>query len=608
MKKVVLLLMVVFLLLTLSLAYAQTRDKGMWVNRTTGTGVGSVYGVFIGVSEYKKKELNLSYADDDAQAMHDFYVDLLKDRVPKDHFTLLTDKKATRTNIRNAIRDVSRRAFEQDLVILFFSMHGVLDSFGDLYFIGHDADVNDPGDRGVSQNDLIKLLKQSRARKVALIMDACHAGGAGSSSMLLAMKGAGAQEVNSMMERLGKVQDGIALLTSSTAAERSQEREDVKHGVFTYYLLEGLKGAADREGIGDGNGLITVREAYDYAYRKVSAHTRRTQNPALQGNFDNLMPLAATRTSAPQGYRPEETKPVAKLEGGGPQDLAPINIPENVVGSVNWALQDDWADTVAYEEGTVSAGEKQNKWLAFAKKWKGEANYAQKARDRASQWGKVSAAMLSADKAWAAAKKRVGRKRIPVRTVYNAIAEILNTAPSGWSHRSEAEAVLANLKEEMEEAKEQANENKTIAVGIELYKSGMADKAIAHLTPIANARGQSETIYKAKKLVIDIREFKSAFEDAQHYMIERNFAKSIPKLKNALKLDRGIISGSKYQIQVLKYLSSNYCHLGNHLQSQGKFKKACKAYKRALLADSHNNLAREGLKVLATQSPRIQCE
>lgn len=60
------------------------------------------------------------------------------------------------------------------------------------------------------------------------------------------------------------------MLTASRASEVSEEREELRHGVFTYYLLEGLRGSADL----DGDGVITVDEISAYVSRKVSMATR----------------------------------------------------------------------------------------------------------------------------------------------------------------------------------------------------------------------------------------------------------------------------------------------------------------------------------------------
>jgi uncharacterized caspase-like protein len=77
---------------------------------------------------------------------------------------------------------------------------------------------------------------------------------------------------------------GRAVLTASGPDEAAQEDPDLGHGVFTYHLLEGLRGAADSTSAGEirPDGNITITEIYDYISRKVKQATRGKQNPTLK--------------------------------------------------------------------------------------------------------------------------------------------------------------------------------------------------------------------------------------------------------------------------------------------------------------------------------------
>jgi uncharacterized caspase-like protein len=71
---------------------------------------------------------------------------------------------------------------------------------------------------------------------------------------------------------------GRVVLAASGPNESAQERADLGHGVFTYYLLEGLRGAADA----NGDGEVDVNEAYAYVSEQVSHATHGAQNPKLE--------------------------------------------------------------------------------------------------------------------------------------------------------------------------------------------------------------------------------------------------------------------------------------------------------------------------------------
>ncbi len=81
---------------------------------------------------------------------------------------------------------------------------------------------------------------------------------------------------------------GKIILTASGANEVSEEDEKLEHGVFTYYLLEGLRGKADI----DGDGLVTVDEAYRYVSKRVPDATNQTQHPVKKGAVEGQLILS----------------------------------------------------------------------------------------------------------------------------------------------------------------------------------------------------------------------------------------------------------------------------------------------------------------------------
>ena len=76
-------------------------------------------------------------------------------------------------------------------------------------------------------------------------------------------------------------------MTASGANEVSAEKPNLKHGVFTYFLLKGLKGKADT----DQDGLITVDEAYRYVSEHVPDATDQQQHPVKKGAVEGQLIL-----------------------------------------------------------------------------------------------------------------------------------------------------------------------------------------------------------------------------------------------------------------------------------------------------------------------------
>jgi uncharacterized caspase-like protein len=84
---------------------------------------------------------------------------------------------------------------------------------------------------------------------------------------------------------------GTAFLLSSKSEEYSLESQGLRQGVFSHYLIEGLKGEADR----DRDKLVTLDELYSYVYKHVREYSGNLQTPVLAGDIDRGMPLANVR-------------------------------------------------------------------------------------------------------------------------------------------------------------------------------------------------------------------------------------------------------------------------------------------------------------------------
>lgn len=251
-----------------------------------------IWAVVIGISEYADERLNLQYAHADAEDIHAFLTSPNGGGLDEDHVVLLTNEEATRANIIKALTDKFYRAFETDLVMLFIASHGSPDPVGnEVYFLTHDTDNQNLSGTGLSQIDIEKIFTRSRAGKKVWIADACHSGGAG---LTVGTRGeAESAIINRLLFQMVLANDGMAMLTASSSSELSYENAKWGggHGVFSHFFLEGIKGSADK----NGNGIVEIRELYEYIYRNVSDETGGKQHPELKGNFDNELPLSIVR-------------------------------------------------------------------------------------------------------------------------------------------------------------------------------------------------------------------------------------------------------------------------------------------------------------------------
>ena len=148
----------------------------------------------------------------------------------------------------------------EDLVLLFFSGHGVKDDRRDLYFAA--ANTEKQRDRLVrstatSARFLHDCIRGCKAKYQVLILDCCFSGAFGD------LVGKDDGEIP-LQEQLGA--EGRVVLTSTSAVDYSFEEKNADLSIYTRYLVEGIAtGAADE----DGDGVITAEELHRYAGRKV---------------------------------------------------------------------------------------------------------------------------------------------------------------------------------------------------------------------------------------------------------------------------------------------------------------------------------------------------
>ena len=160
-----------------------------------------------------------------------------------------------------------------DLVLVYFSGHGILDSRGRLFFAFKDSQANNLSGTAIPSTFISDIMDDCRSKRQVLILDCCHSGA-------FAREGKKAGEQNAVTKTTFEGNGyGRAVLTASNSVQFALEGDQVISqtylSLFTHYLLEGLKtGDADR----DGDGNISLDEWFDYTYSKVISATS-TQKP-----------------------------------------------------------------------------------------------------------------------------------------------------------------------------------------------------------------------------------------------------------------------------------------------------------------------------------------
>ncbi|MBK7369437.1 MAG: caspase family protein [Candidatus Eisenbacteria bacterium] len=205
--------------------------------------------------------------------------------------TLLTDstaQKPTNTNIGRALNQLITATHEGDLVLVYFSGHGYEEE-GRAYLLPANADLTALDYSAIERDAFVRQIDKIPARKVVVVLDACHSGGVNRGG-----KGVGKDAAlsNRYYDSFASSQ-GRAFIASSSGGELSWEDEDSRHGVFTQSLVQALSGAAD---IQPADGLVTLHEVQQYLEGSVSDWAgRRGKSQHPQVNLESArgdMPLA----------------------------------------------------------------------------------------------------------------------------------------------------------------------------------------------------------------------------------------------------------------------------------------------------------------------------
>ncbi len=253
------------------------------------------YALVIGIATYENlpASAQLHFPDRDAESMYTTLISEQGGEFPANHVHMLTDSQATLANITQEFATwLPSVTTPDDRVLIYFAGHGFI-SGGKGYLAPYDIDLHNIAGTALPMETVGKLIGSIiKGKWKVLITDACHSGAITPES--------DPTQVNNMLLELHQ---SIFSLTASRDREQSFESADWGggHGIFTYYVVQGLEGAADA----NGDGVVTADELAEYVHTNVRQATGTRQNPTSErGSFDPNMVLAFNPDRVKAGTQP----------------------------------------------------------------------------------------------------------------------------------------------------------------------------------------------------------------------------------------------------------------------------------------------------------------
>jgi serine/threonine protein kinase len=226
----------------------------------------------IGISDYLRSDAvtSLRYAARDARALARVLANPAFCAFPRDRVAVLTQQRARRDQVVHHLSKwLPEKAKGAELVLIYFACHGMVQAVGERqegFLLPYDGDPDDVVTRGIAMKDVGNWIDSIAASAVVVCLDCCHAG-----KVILR----GPTIPRDLELSPGVIQTiggrGRFLIASCDAGQKSLEAEELGHGLFTYHLLRGLRGAGDR----DGDGKVGVAELFTYVSSAVASDAQK---------------------------------------------------------------------------------------------------------------------------------------------------------------------------------------------------------------------------------------------------------------------------------------------------------------------------------------------
>lgn len=253
---------------------SELRSRGVVVtsvqNKTKIADV-NLYAIMVGVSDYKADELDLQFPVKDALALGTSLEQSARKLLGEDHvfmYNINSEVKAgngfntpEREGVRKAFEDIGKKAKAEDIILVFFAGHGVMEGTADKKFTFLTAEASRENLVGISTTDLQSWLSpegpyKMLANKTILIFDACNSGQASKELMALATRN------DDDSKRIRQVEDlkdkaGMFILAASAPNQSAYELPQYQQGLLTYALLKTLK---HNPAILDDNQFLNVQK------------------------------------------------------------------------------------------------------------------------------------------------------------------------------------------------------------------------------------------------------------------------------------------------------------------------------------------------------------
>ena len=220
------------------------------------------YAIVIGIESYRQKLPKADYAVADAKTMTEYLTKVMG--YPEENVVTLLNEHATNVDFAKYFEKWLPNNVEKDSsVFIYYSGHGAPNvKTGDAYLVPYDGDPSFIDQTGYPLKKLYESLNKLQAKEIIVALDSCFSGAGGKSVIA---KGARPLVMN--LEQDIKLSKNMIVMSASSGDQISSTYEEKGHGLFTYFMLKGIK-----------DGIIELGELFDYLKPHVGRTARKVYN------------------------------------------------------------------------------------------------------------------------------------------------------------------------------------------------------------------------------------------------------------------------------------------------------------------------------------------
>jgi hypothetical protein len=227
------------------------------------------YAVVIGIENYRQKLPKADFATRDAQTVTDYLTKVLG--YPEENVVTLLNDHATNVDLAKYLEQwLSNNVEAGGTVFIFYSGHGAPNpKTGDAYLVPYDGDPSFIDKTGYSLRRMYDALGKLPAKEIIVALDSCFSGAGGRSVLA-----EGARPLVMNLKNATNVPKNMTVLAAASGDQISSTYKDKGHGLFTYFMLKGIK----HEDVTRPDGSIKIDDLYSYVKPQVERIARKQYN------------------------------------------------------------------------------------------------------------------------------------------------------------------------------------------------------------------------------------------------------------------------------------------------------------------------------------------